>query len=79
MCDASISMQWTIPIDEEGAVDLIGRDGELEIEVIATMRRTEDTVFLDGAHFTRNSGGNLKHQELLEFGRDFLRQHGHGA
>jgi hypothetical protein len=72
-------MQWTIPINEGGAVNLVGRAGSLEIEVIANMRRVGNTIHLDGLHFTRNSGGTLGTQQLREFGRDFLRQHGNGA
>ena len=72
-------MQWTIPINEGGAVNLVGRAGNHEIEVIANMRRVGNTIHLDRLHFTRNSGGTLGAQQLREFGRDFLRQHGNGA
>jgi hypothetical protein len=72
-------MHWTIPINEGGAINLVGNAGNLEIEVIAEMRRIDDTIHLHGTHFTRNSGERLGLHQLREFGRDFLRQHGEGA
>ena len=72
-------MEWEIPISEGGAVNLIGRSGAIEIEVIAGMSRQDDAIVLDQAHFTKNAGSRLLAVQLQEFGRDFLRQHGAGA
>jgi hypothetical protein len=72
-------MQWTILLNEGGAINLLGEAGNLEIEVIASMRHVGNTIHLDGLHFTRNSGAKLGTQQLREFGRDFLKQHGNGA
>jgi len=72
-------MQWSIPINEGGAVNLVGRAGNLEIEIIANMRKVGNILHLDGTHFTRNTGGTLRAQQLRGFGRDFLKQHGKGA
>jgi hypothetical protein len=72
-------MRWDIPINEGGTVNLVGRAGEVEIEIIANMSRQGNTIVLDGAHFTKNAGGRLLPEQLQEFGRDFLRQHGNGA
>lgn len=72
-------MSWDIPINEGGAVNLVGRTGEIEIEVIANMSRQGKTIILDGVHFTKNAGGRLLPDQLQGFGRDFLRQHGNGA
>lgn len=72
-------MEWTLPINEGGAINAIGRAGGTEIEIIAGMRRVGNTIHLDGLHFTKNAGGRLGPKQLEEFGRDFLRQHGNGA
>jgi hypothetical protein len=72
-------MKWEIPISEGGAVNLVGRSGEVEIEVIANMNRQGNRIILDKAHFTKNAGDKLLPNQLQEFGRDFLRQHGNGA
>ena len=72
-------MDWKIPIEEGGAINAIGRVGVVEIEIIAGIHRETDTITLDGLHFTKNAGRRLGAKQLLEFGRDFLRQHGEGA
>ena len=72
-------MEWKIPIDEGGAINAVGKVGEIEIEIIANKSCTGHTITLDAAHFTKNAGGRLGTQQLQEFGRDFLRQHGNGA
>ncbi|MFO0811058.1 MAG: RHS repeat-associated core domain-containing protein [Gemmataceae bacterium] len=73
------SMGWRIPINEGGAINAVGKAGNIEIEIIANMSRTGKTITLDGIHFTKNAGGTLGPKQLQEFGRDFLRQHGNGA
>jgi hypothetical protein len=72
-------MEWKIPINEGGAVNAVGKAGNIEIEIIGQMSRSGKTITLDGVHFTKNAGGTLGRQQLEEFGRDFLRQHGNGA
>src|SRR5436309_2382001 len=72
-------MRWTIAINEGGAVNLVGKAGILEIEVIANMRRVGETIHLSETHFARNQGGTIGLQQLRECGCDFLRQHGKGA
>ena len=72
-------MEWTILLNEGGAINALGKTGDIEIEIIATMTRTGNTIALDGLHFTKNAGGALGPKQLQEFGRDFLRQHGNGA
>ncbi len=65
-------MEWTLPINEGGAINAIGRAAGTEIEIIAGMRRVGNTIHLDGLHFTKNAGGRLGPKQLEEFGRDFL-------
>ena len=72
-------MQWTILITEGGAIDAIGMTGDFEIEIIAVMTSSENTLDLDGLHFTKNAGGTLRPNQLRGFARDFLQQHGNGA
>jgi hypothetical protein len=72
-------MVWKIPISEGGAINAIGKAGNIEIEIIANMSRTGNTITLEGVHFTKNAGGTLGRKQLQEFGRAFLRQYGNGA
>src|SRR4051794_2019126 len=72
-------MEWEIPIAEGGAVNLVGKAGNIQIEAIANMARAGSTINLDGLHFSKYSGERLGPKQLLEFARDFLRQHGNGA
>jgi len=72
-------MEWKIPINEGGAINAVGKAGNIEIENIGNMRRTGNTITLDSAHFTKIVSGTLRTKQLQEFGRDFLRQHGNGA
>jgi hypothetical protein len=72
-------MNWEIPINEGGAINAVGKAGNIEIEIIGNMSRSGNTITLEGVHFTKNAGGALGPKQLQEFGRDFLRQHGHGA
>jgi hypothetical protein len=76
---ASAPMDWEIPINEGGTINAVGKVGDVEIEIIADMSRSGNTVTLDGLHFNKNAGGQLKSKQLQEFGRDFLRQHGEGS
>ena len=72
-------MEWKIPINEGGTINAVGKVGDIEIEVIANLSRTGNKIILEGAHFTKNSGGTLGAKRLQEFGRDFLVQHGNDA
>jgi hypothetical protein len=72
-------MEWTILLNEGGAINALGKTGAIEIEIIANMMCIGNTITLDGLHFTKNAGRALGPKQLREFGRDFLRQHGHGA
>lgn len=74
-----LQMEWSIPINDDGEVNLVGRAEGIELEIIATLIRTGDTIHLKGLHFTKNKGALLRPKQLESFGRDFLRQHGNGA
>jgi hypothetical protein len=74
---ARTPVEWKIPIDEGGAINAIGKAGE--IEIVGNLSRSENRITVDGVHFTKNAGGTLGPKQLQDFGRDFLRQHGNGA
>jgi len=41
-------MEWTIPIKEDNALNLVGRTDGMELEIIANFRRVDDTIYLEG-------------------------------
>ena len=55
-----LQMQWSIPINEDGVVNLVGHAEGIELEIIASMTRAGDTVYLKGLHFTKNKGALLR-------------------
>jgi hypothetical protein len=76
---AELQMEWSIPINEDGAVNLVGRAEGIELEIVASLTHEGDTMYLKGLHFTKNKGSRLRPKQMKSFGRDFLRQHGNKA
>lgn len=51
-------MQWEILINEGGAVNLVGKEGDIEIEIIANIRRSASIIYLEELHFRRITVAN---------------------